>query len=101
MNWLEQLQQFRDNNPDLPSGPETTEQKAECLRQKARIDVSIERKGRAGKTATLLTGWELPDDRLLEIAAELKKKLGTGGSARGGDILVQGDRRDEVVSLLE
>ncbi|MDE5686457.1 MAG: translation initiation factor [Paramuribaculum sp.] len=100
MNWLEQLQQFRDNNPELPEGPQTPEPQQEKPRQKARIDVSIERKGRAGKTATLLTGWELPDQQLLEIAAELKKKLGTGGSARGGDILIQGDRRDEVVGLL-
>ena len=66
--------------------------------QKLRID--IERKGRGGKTATIISGFSLSDDEVSEIAAELKKKLGTGGSARGGEILIQGDRRKEVQNLL-
>lgn len=102
MNWLDQLQQFRDANPDLPEGPDTPEaaEPAPGERQRSRLDISLERKGRAGKTATLITGWELPDSDLLEIAAALKKKLGTGGSARGGDILIQGDRRHDVLDRL-
>lgn len=102
MNWLDQLQQFRDANPDLPEGPDVPEtpQPAPGERQHSRLDISLERKGRAGKTATLITGWELPDSDLLDIAAELKKKLGTGGSARGGDILIQGDRRNDVKDQL-
>lgn len=102
MNWLDQLQQFRDANPDLPEGPDIPEspQPAPGERQRGRLDISLERKGRAGKTATLITGWELPDSDLLDIAAELKKKLGTGGSARGGDILIQGDRRNDVKDQL-
>lgn len=102
-NWIDSLQQFRDANPDLPQGPDTPDlpdDDTAAPRQRARLDVGIERKGRAGKTATLITGWQLPDDRLLDIAAELKKKLGTGGSARGGDILIQGDRRHDVVKQL-
>lgn len=102
MNWLEQLQNFRDANPDLPPGEDLAEESADCdgPHQTARLDVGIERKGRGGKTATLVTGWELPDEELLLIAAKLKKKLATGGSARGGDILIQGDRRKEVVAEL-
>ncbi len=102
MNWLDQLQQFRDANPNLPEGPDVPEtpQPAPGERQHSRLDISLERKGRAGKTATLITGWELPDSDLLDIAAELKKKLGTGGSARGGDILIQGDRRNDVKDQL-
>ena len=102
MNWLDQLQQFRDANPDLPEGPDTpaVEPKAAGHAQKARVDIIMERKGRAGKTATLITGWEIPDSELLEVAAALKKRLGTGGSARGGDILIQGDRRKDVLAHL-
>lgn len=66
--------------------------------QKLRID--IERKGRAGKTATIISGFMLDDDQVAEIAASLKRQLGTGGSARGGEILIQGDRRDDVRSAL-
>lgn len=101
-NWQEQLAKFRTDNPDLPEGPEIEEPDpaAEDKSRQPRVDVSIERKGRAGKTATLITGWILSDERLQEIASQLKCKLGVGGSARGGDILIQGDRRNEVVALL-
>lgn len=66
--------------------------------QKLRID--IERKGRAGKTATIISGFTLDDDEINDIAARLKKRLGTGGSARGAEILIQGDRRDDVARVL-
>lgn len=101
MNWLDQLQQFRNANPDLPEGPadapeDTPAKPSQC----GRVNIIMERKGRAGKTATLITGWDLPDEDVLEVAAKLKKKLGTGGSARGGDILIQGDRRKDVLEAL-
>ena len=35
-----------------------------------------------------------------EVAAKLKKRLATGGSARGGEVLIQGDRRDDVRKAL-
>lgn len=66
--------------------------------QKLRFD--IEKKGRGGKTATIISGFTLEEPAVNDIAAMLKKKLGTGGSARGGEILIQGDRRDEVKALL-
>lgn len=73
--------------------PETTET--------ARIEVSMERKGRGGKTATIIAGFTIPDDEVAKIAATLKSRLGTGGSARGGEILIQGDRRDDAVRMLK
>lgn len=71
-----------------------------CARKKNRLTVVCERKGRAGKTATVISGFDLPDPDVAEIAAMLKKRLATGGSARGGEILVQGDRRDDVRRVL-
>ena len=51
----------------------------------------VDRKGRKGKTATIIEGFELPDEEVADVAARLKKRLGTGGSSRGGEILIQGD----------
>ncbi|MCM1517198.1 MAG: translation initiation factor [Pseudoflavonifractor sp.] len=64
------------------------------------IDIYYERKGRGGKQATIIAGFECSDDDLVRLAATIKKRLGTGGSARGGEILVQGDRRADLARLL-
>lgn len=64
------------------------------------LHVSIDRKGRKGKTATIIEGFTCDDGELLDIAARLKSKLGTGGSARAGEILIQGDVADKVKALL-
>ncbi|MDE7025765.1 MAG: translation initiation factor [Paramuribaculum sp.] len=101
MDWTEQLKAFRDANPDLPEGPDMPDSELENTHKaQPRLDIFIERKGRGGKTATLVTGWVCSQDELLEIASKLKSSLGTGGSARGGDILIQGDRRAEVLDRL-
>ena len=66
----------------------------------SRLDIVYERKGRAGKPATIITGFTVSDDEVAALASRLKKSIGTGGSARGGEILVQGDRRQDVLRLL-
>lgn len=64
------------------------------------VHVLKERKGRAGKVATIIEGFTCDENILLEIAGVLKKRLGTGGSARGGEILIQGDVVDKVKTAL-
>ncbi|MDE5553786.1 MAG: translation initiation factor [Muribaculaceae bacterium] len=61
-------------------------------KQTSPIHIALERKGRAGKTATIIFGFTIDDESLKGLAAELKRALGCGGSARGGEILIQGDR---------
>ena len=51
--------------------------------------------------ATIISGFECDDEEVKNIAKELKMKIGTGGSARGGEILLQGDWRDKVVEILK
>lgn len=101
-NWLDSLQSLRDTMADadapaidVPDGDSPTEE-----RQTGRLDIVLERKGRAGKTATIITGFTVSDDAVADIAAQLKRSLGTGGSARGGEILIQGDRRKDVLARL-
>ncbi len=69
-------------------------------RQTERLDIIIDRKGRAGKVATIISGFTIGDDEIAEIATKLKRSLGVGGSARGGEILIQGDRAKQVHELL-
>ena len=103
MNWQDQLKAFMDANPHLPEGtdpqPEATVEDTPSMQP--RVDISMEKKGRGGKIATLISGWIVSDEKLQEIASALKKSLAAGGSARGGDILIQGDRRRDVERKLK
>ena len=65
-----------------------------------RLDIVFERKGRAGKQATIVTGFVCDDEALKQVASQLKRSLGVGGSARGGEILIQGDFRQRVLDQL-
>lgn len=64
------------------------------------IEVCIDRKGRKGKTATIAAGFTCTDEELKKLASILKNRLSTGGSARGGEILIQGERVDELKKIL-
>lgn len=99
-DWQNALQSLLDGGT-LPEGEDIKEEKPAEPKQSGRLVVSMERKGRAGKTATIVSGFTLPADEVERIGATLKSKLGTGGSARGGEILIQGDRRDDVKRLLQ
>jgi translation initiation factor 1 len=65
------------------------------------VRIRLEKKGRRGKTVTTVTGVPLPSDTLLDLAGELKRRCGTGGSAKNGVIEIQGDKADVLVTELE
>lgn len=62
--------------------------------------VSIDKKQRAGKEVTLVEGFLGTDDDLKELGKMLKSKCGVGGTAKDGEIIVQGNFRDKVMELL-
>lgn len=100
-DWKDILGRMKQD-PSLPAGEEMRdepEQPAQSAR-KDRLNVVIEKKGRKGKVATIVEGFTVSDAEVAEVAAMLKKKLGVGGSARGGEILIQGDKRREVLDAL-
>lgn len=72
----------------------------ELDRSEARIVVKLEFR-RFRKPVTIVQG--LPVSRLAEIARELKRRFGAGGTTKGGELLLQGDHRshvkDELVKL--
>ncbi|MCM1310575.1 MAG: translation initiation factor [Bacteroides sp.] len=96
-DWQDALKSLMDGNT-LPEG-QSPEPETKRPTPKSNLAIALERKGRAGKVATIISGFGADDD-IQQVAATLKSRLGTGGSARGGEILIQGDRRDDVRRLL-
>lgn len=102
-NWLDKLSALRQTMPDGPEEAAEAEPMPEAdvaPVQSGRLDIIFERKGRAGKCATIVSGFGIDDDVVAALASEMKRSLGTGGSARGGEILIQGDRRQDVLRFL-
>ena len=107
MDWKDALSQLQTDTPELQASDEETASthaptpagdplSMAVESQRGRLVIEMERKGRGGKTATIISGFSIDDEGVGLIAAHLKKSLGTGGSARGGEILIQGDRREAV-----
>ena len=62
--------------------------------------VRCERKGRHGKTVTTVSGLPLDGNALADLAADLKRLCGAGGSAKDGLILIQGDHTEALLEEL-
>ena len=65
------------------------------------VRVRRETGGRGGKTVTAIYGVPLPEAKLKDLAGELKRLCGTGGTLKEGAIEIQGDHRDRIVAALE
>lgn len=91
---------------DAPTGPGESvlldDEGAETTLTSKRVEMRFEKKGRQGKMATLLTFNSLGEAETAEWAKRLKQSLGVGGSVEtDGQVLLQGDVRTKVMSLLE
>lgn len=101
MDWKDMLaDKFKDELKELPTETpaEASSEEPSATRQTLRIE--LDKRGRCGKRATLITGFEGSDDALKALAKELKLHCGAGGSARCSEILIQGDVRQKVQEYL-
>ncbi|MGE4288977.1 MAG: translation initiation factor [Salinivirgaceae bacterium] len=99
-DWKERLNIVYSTNPDYAYQKEELEEQQTLEPQKQTLRISIDRKKRKGKSVTLIEGFIGSDDDLKELAKTLKTKCGVGGSAKDGEIIIQGEFRQKIAELL-
>lgn len=99
LNW----DQFRAlGNPDNAPDPIEEETNNDPMYSKQIVRVAIEKKGRGGKSVSIIKGMRFPKMAQLEqLAKDLKTKCGVGGSIKNGEIIIQGDNRDKIIDHLK
>jgi translation initiation factor 1 len=100
-DWKKRLGVVFSTDPNFNYEEETENEPQTLDPSKQNLIVSIDRKGRAGKQVTLVTGFVGTSDDLADLGRVLKVKCGVGGSAKDGEITIQGDFRERVVTLLK
>ena len=99
-DWKSRLGMVYSTDPDYQYRTAEEEQAETLPARQQQVRVWLDRKQRAGKVVTLVKGFVGRDEDLAELARMLKNKCGVGGSAKEGEIIIQGDHRDRVAELL-
>lgn len=99
-DWKKRLGVVYSTNPDFTYQTAQEEIVETLPADRQRLIVRIDRRNRAGKQVTLIEGFRGRDEDLSALAKILKTRLGVGGSAKDGEITIQGDFRDRVTELL-
>lgn len=100
-DWKSRLGMVYSTNPDFKYRSEESAVQTALPPEKQNLRVSLDRRRRGGKQVTLVTGFVGTDGDLEALGKALKTRLGVGGAAKEGEIIVQGDWRDRVVELLQ
>ena len=100
-DWKDRLNVVYSTNPEFRYEREEEIEEETLPKNQQKLRVSIEKKGRGGKTVTVVSGFTGTEDDLKELGRLLKSKCGVGGSAKDGEILIQGDLKPRVVELLK
>ncbi|HRN71645.1 MAG TPA: translation initiation factor [Ginsengibacter sp.] len=88
-------------NPDFtPPGEDADDYTPQPIATQE-IRIRLDKKQRAGKVVTLITGFDDTDEAIESIGKEIKKFCGTGGSAKEGEVLLQGDFREKSLQWLK
>lgn len=99
-DWKQRLGVVYSTNPDFKYEQESVTEEETLAPEKQKLTVSIDRRCRAGKQVTLVSGFVGSESDLKELGKMLKVKCGVGGTAKDGEITIQGDLRDKVTALL-
>lgn len=99
IDWMKNSRLVYSTDPSVKTNNES-EQKSNEIKNLGVAKIFLDRKGRKGKSMTVIEGLSVNPQHLADIAKRLKQNLGTGGTAKQGRIEIQGDFRQKVAALL-
>ncbi len=99
-DWKSRLGMVYSTNPDYQFQQEETFEEETLEPKDQKLIVAIDKKGRAGKQVTAVSGFVGKEEDLEALGKTLKTKCGVGGSVKDGIILIQGDQRDKITGIL-
>ncbi len=88
-------------NPDFAFEFDETPEAETLPPQQQQLRISLDKKARAGKQVTLVTGFVGKPEDLEVLGKKLKNLCGCGGSSKDSEILLQGDFREKVLTFLQ
>ncbi|MDD6210064.1 MAG: translation initiation factor [Bacteroidales bacterium] len=99
-DWKERLNIVYSTNPDYEY--EITEEVFQKIepKEKQLIKILLDKRNRGGKKVSLVTGFQISSEDLDDLCRLLKVKCGVGGSAKNGEIIIQGDFRERILEIL-
>lgn len=100
-DWKKRLDIVYSTNPDYHYNKEDDASNDTLPKEKQLLRISLDKRNRKGKAVTLITGFTGSDDDLQELGRFLKTKCGVGGSAKEGEIIIQGDHREKIREILQ
>jgi len=99
ISW-DQLQSM-GNPENAPEMPKPKLKGADIFISESIIRVHLEKKGRGGKSVSIVKGLKMTNTMMKDIEKALKSLCGVGGSQKNGEIIIQGDQRDKIIKYLE
>lgn len=100
-DWKKRLNIVYSTNPDYHYNEDGDDVVETQPKDKQMLRISLDKRNRKGKAVTLITGFVGSEDDLQSLGKMLKTKCGVGGSAKDGEIIVQGDNRQKVLEILQ
>ena len=100
-DWKDRLVVMYSTDPNFQYDTREEEEEETLPKEKQQLRISLDKRNRGGKMVTLVTGFVGKTVDLEALGKFLKVKCGVGGSAKEGEIIVQGDFRSKILEILQ
>lgn len=100
-DWKDKLEFAYSTNPNYNPNSNDNDEQTSVEPQKQVLRIRLEKKNRGGKTVSIVSGFIGPEEELKNLGKHLKSRCGVGGSVKDGEIIIQGDFRDRILTLLQ